>query len=215
MKTNMHDAGIHHRRSIRVKGYDYAQDGAYFVTICAQSKQCLFGDIAKGEMKLNDVGRMVNDHWIGLKNRFSNIEIDEFIVMPNHFHGIIVIFSVGAGLVSALPEHGIFPKSSKGVKQRNGSTEANNTKMRADTRPAPTNTVGDMMCAFKSLVANEYIKSVKSGKFPPFEKSVWQRNYYEHIIRDDNDLDRIREYIINNPLNWEIDELYSRIRRGE
>lgn len=208
----MYDSGIHHRRSIRAKGYDYSQDGAYFVTICAQNKQCLFGNIAKGEMELNESGKMVSDHWVSLKNRFPNIEIDEFVVMPNHFHGIIVICSVGAGLVPALPESGIFPKSQKGTDWQGGNTEADNAKMRAGTRPAPTNnnTVGDIIRVFKSLTMGEYIKNVKAGKFPPFEKMIWQRNYYEHIIRDDDDLDRIREYIINNPINWEIDELFSR-----
>ena len=84
---------------------------------------------------------------------------------------------------------------------------------RADTRPAPTNanarTLGDIICAFKSLTTNEYIQGVKLQKLPSFEKSIWQRNYYEHIIRDDDDLDRIREYILNNPINWETDELYA------
>ena len=189
---------IHHRKSIRFKGYDYSQDGVYFVTVCAQNRQCLFGKITDGEMKLNNVGEMVWNRWIDLKNRFPKIEIDEFIVMPNHFHGIL---SVGAGLVSALPE------LLEGMKLAN-------KRIRADTRPAPTNqnadakTLGDIICGFKSLTANEYIQNVKTGKFPPFEKSLWQRNYWEHIVRDDDDLNRIREYVIDNPINWKIDELF-------
>ena len=86
----MYDSEIHHRRSIRAKGYDYVQDGAYFVTVCAQGKRCLFGEVANKKMELNGAGRMVRDYWINLKNRFPNIEIDEFNVMPNHFHGILI-----------------------------------------------------------------------------------------------------------------------------
>jgi REP element-mobilizing transposase RayT len=210
----MYDAAIHHRRTIRAKGYDYSQDGAYFVTICAQNKQCLFGNIVAGEMELNEAGGMIRDQWVDLKNQFHNIETDEFIVMPNHFHGIIVICTVGAGLVSARPE---FANMVQRVFVNTATCENSimqNTNTRADTRPAPTDanekTLGDIICAFKSLTANEYIRNVKSGKLPPFEKFVWQRNYYEHVIRDDDDLDRIREYIIDNPINWEIDELHDR-----
>jgi putative transposase len=194
---------IHHRRSIRVKGYDYSRDGAYFVTICAQDKKCLFGNIAGGKMELNGAGEMVRDYWIDLNNRFPNIETDLFVVMPNHFHGIL---SVGAGLVSARPEFPIMENKAR------GNTIIRNTNARADMKPAPTNanakTLGDIICAFKSLTTNEYIGNVKSGKFPPFEKSIWQRNYWEYIIRDDDDLDRIRKYIADNPLDWELDELY-------
>lgn len=201
----MFNSEIHHRKSIRAKGYDYAQDGAYFVTVCARNKQCLFGEIVNGKMELNGAGKIVCDCWAGLKNRFSNIENDVFVVMPNHFHGIL---SVGAGLVSARPEFLNLMEFAR------GNAEAYNANARADTRPAPTGAnagLGDIICAFKSLTTNEYIRNVKSGKFPPFEKSMWQRNYWEHIIRNEEDLDRIREYIINNPLNWELDELYSRI----
>lgn len=111
--------------------------------------------------------------------------------MPNHFHGIFwILNSYCRGNPCGCPNEG-----------------------RAGTRPAPTNTktVGNIVGAFKSLTTVEYIRNVKLGKLPPFEKSVWQRNYWEHIIRDDEDLNRIREYIINNQLNWEIDEFYSHL----
>ena len=153
---------------------------------------------------------MVRDCWIDLKNRFSNIEIDEFVVMPKHFHGIIVICTVGAGLVPAR----ICSELSNGDNRLSDGLKTDNKNSgRAGTRPAPTNNnaLCDIIRVFKSLTTSEYIKNVKVGKFPAFKKSVWQRNYWEHIVRDGDDLNRVREYIVNNPINWEIDELYSRI----
>ena len=88
---------IHHRRSIRLKDYDYSQSGAYFITICTQKRECLFGEIVDGEMRLNDAGQMVQTTWDELPKHYTGIEIDEFVVMPNHFHGIILIHDVGAG----------------------------------------------------------------------------------------------------------------------
>lgn len=188
----VYDAKIHHRRSIRYEKYDYSQDGAYFVTICAQDMKCLFGDIKNGKMDLNEAGKMADFWWREIPNKFKNIRLDEFTVMPNHFHGIFwILNSYCRGNPCGCPNEG-----------------------RAGTRSAPTNTktVGNIVGAFKSLTTVEYIRNVKLGKLPPFEKSVWQRNYWEHIIRDDEDLNRIREYIINNQLNWEIDEFCSHLQ---
>jgi len=118
--------------------------------------------------------------------------------MPNHLHGIITI--VGAPLVGAQPlDVGAQPLD-VGAQNRAG------TKSRAPTRGAPT--VGNVVGAFKSLTTNEYIRGVKSGILPPFNKSIWQRNYYEHIVRDEKDLNRIREYIKNNPQNWKDDNYF-------
>ena len=87
----MYDPEIHQRRSIRLKGYDYSQAGAYFVTIVAQGRLCLFGDVVDGEMRANDAGEMVWRVWDGMPGRFPSIEMDEFVVMPNHVHGVIII----------------------------------------------------------------------------------------------------------------------------
>lgn len=191
-----YDPEKHHRRSIRLKGADYSQPGAYFITICAQGRKPLFGEIVDGKMCLNDAGKMVDRLWNELKNKFVNIEIDEYAVMPNHFHGIII---VGASLVGA--PNGTTVSAPNYVGAPNGTRP-----VRAGTRPAPT--IGDIVGAFKSLTTNEYIRNAKSGKFPPFEKSIWQRNYYEHIIRNEDDLNCVREYILNNPLNWKNDDLF-------
>lgn len=180
---------IHHRRSIRLKGYDYSQSGYYFITVCTQGRRRLFGEIENGRMILNDAGKMIGRWWNELKNKYADIEIDEYVIMPNHCHGIIM---VGAGLVPA--QNGI-----------------NNHNVRATTRVAPTMgtaTVGDMVGAFKSITTDEYINGVKNNNWEPFGGKLWQRNYYEHIIRNETSLRNIREYIVNNPCQWQQDDLF-------
>jgi putative transposase len=181
---------IHHRRSIRLKGYDYSQEGFYFVTVCTQSKRCLLGRIEKEQMVLNDAGKMIECQWNELVKRFTQIELDEYVVMPNHFHGIVI---VGAGLVPA----------------RNGA--ANGITDGATTRVAPTTgttTVGDIIGAFKSITTHEYINNVKTNNWPTFDGKLWQRNCFEHIIRNEKSLNQIREYIVKNPVKWQQDDLF-------
>ena len=159
----------HDRRSLRLKGFDYAQARAYFITVCTQNRESAFGCVDDGDMRLNDAGRMVRSVWEGLPDRFPGMELDDFVVMPNHVHGIAVF--VGAGL--ALPEE-------------NGAASS-----------APT--LGDVVRAFKSLSAIHVNRLLRrSGP-------LWQRNYYEHVIRNERELDRIREYIATNPLKWALD----------
>lgn len=159
----------HHRGSIRLKGCDYSQTGAYFITICTYNRECLFGKIINEKTNLSMIGRIVQNEWDEIPNRFPNTRMDAFIVMPNHIHGMII---VGATLV---------------VAQNN----------RAGTRPAPT--LGEIVGSFKSLCVHKCVTNhFNIGK-------LWQRNYYEHIIRNEGELDRVREYIINNPLQWQFD----------
>lgn len=165
------DPDIHHRRSIRLSGYDYSQQGAYFVTVCIQNRECLLGKIVDGKMMLNGAGKIVQSAWDDLPRRFPNVTLDAFTIMPNHVHGIVVIQqNVGAG--QALPL---------------GAASS-----------APT--LGDIVRVFKSIPAIS-INRLLSRTGP-----VWQRNYYEHIIRDENDLFRIRQYIADNPARWDEDE---------
>ncbi len=172
-----------HRRSIRLRGYNYAQAGAYFVTVCTRGRECLFGNVVDGEMRLNDAGQIIAHTWAALPQRFSSITVDESVVMPNHFHGIIVVMGVvGAGL--ALPS---FPPV---------RTKSTHNKGAASSAP----TLGDAIRAFKSIsaiAANRVLG--RTGR------SLWQRNYHEHIIRDDNSLYTIRQYITDNPLRWAFD----------
>ena len=179
----------HHRQSIRLKGYDYSRAGAYFITVCMQNRACLFGNVVDGKMILNNAGRMVQTVWDELPNRFYNIKLDEYVIMPNHIHGIISI--VGAPLVGA--------QTTVGTR-----ITAGDLTERAGTRPAPTG-LGDIVGAFKSITTHEYIRDVKQHGWPPFADKLWQRNYYEHIVRNDDELKRIREYIINNPMQWGFD----------
>jgi putative transposase len=173
-----HDPDRHHRRSIRLKDYNYSQEGAYFVTICTHERECLFGELHEGEMQLNAPGTMVVNALERLNQRFPEVKIDAYTVMPNHIHGIICL--VGAPLVGAL-DHDI------------GST----------TRVAPT--LGDVVGAFKSITADEYIHGVKMPAWVPFPCRPWQRNYYEHEIRNEKALNAIRSYIKANPSQWEND----------
>jgi REP element-mobilizing transposase RayT len=186
---------IHHRRSIRLKNYNYSQAGAYFVTICTHDRECLFGDVVGGEMRVNSAGEMVLKAWNDLPVKYPNVDTDEFILMPNHVHGIIVL-SVGAG-PCACPIY-------NGDIKNNG----NRSKTGQPQGVAPTMSLSDIVHRFKSFTTSQYRINVLNNNWPPFNGKLWQRNYYEHIIRNEAELNKIREYIVNNPLNWESDENY-------
>lgn len=188
-----YDPKMHHRKSIRLKGYDYSQVGLYFITLCCQDRAHLFGHIKNDEMILNDAGKMVEMEWMNLKNRFPHIELNEFVTMPNHFHGILEI--VGATLVVA--QNDIDAQNKNRQPQENGQPQG--------IAPAPK-TVGDMMDAFKSITTVEYIRGVKKLDWQPFDGKIWQRNYWEHIIRNSDEYQRIAEYIITNPQEWKNDK---------
>ncbi len=174
-----YNSKIHHRKSIRLNGYDYSQDGVYFITIITQNKKCIFGDIINNEMRLNDIGQIVKKYWLEISNYFPNITLDEYIIMPNHIHGIIIV-DYCRGDPCGRPGRG------QAVPLQNRSS------------------IGDIIGAYKSLVANACLNIYKS-KNKIMEK-LWQRNYYEHIIRNEKSLNKIRKYIFNNSLKWEFDE---------
>jgi putative transposase len=168
------------RRSLRVPGFDYSGYGPYFVTICTQDRKHLFGHLRGYEISLNAAGKIVLNCWYDLTARFPEVELDSFTVMPNHVHGIIMI--VGAGL--ALPSRGAASS--------------------APTEKPPScikrHSLSDVVRAFKSISAIQVNRQLGRSKKP-----LWQRNYYEHIIRDEESLNRIREYIHYNPLKWSLD----------
>ena len=189
------------RRSIRLRGYDYAQAGAYFVTMVVQGRACLFGDMISEEMQLNDAGEMIQRVWQELPGRFPGIALDTFIVMPNHLHGIISIDQpVGAPLVGAqeaVPHHvatrEINPRAPTRGAPTNGQKPAQpQGDPRATTRVAPTGdrryALGDVVGAFKSLTTVEYVRGVKTLRWPQFHGKLWQRNYFEHVVRNDESL---------------------------
>ena len=172
------------RKPIRLKEYDYSQPAYYFVTICAENRQQLFGTIENNQMILNDVGNMVNSWWIELPAHFSGIELNQYIIMPNHIHAIINIAGIDQ-CVAPIQNYKLL---------NNGRTR----------RSAPT--ISTIIQWFKTMTTNQYINNVKNHNWPPFNKRLWQRNYHDHIIRNDKSLNNIREYIINNPATWEKDE---------
>lgn len=210
---NEYNPQIHHRHSIRLRGYDYSREGLYFITICVQDRACLFGKIENGEMNLNDAGKMVETEWLKLPNRFTNIELHEYMVMPNHFHAILEIVgtTVGATLVVALNNNPVAQNDTCVTDNGRPQTFAidnGRPQGHAPTDTAKNKTVGDMMDAFKSITTVEYIRGVKTFGWQRFSGKIWQRNYYEHIIRDEQSYQRISEYIINNPAKWADDKLY-------
>ncbi len=156
----------HHRRSIRLKGYDYSQEGAYFVTICVQDRNCLFGDIMNDEMKLNNAGYMIRENWEKLPKRFKSIIIDEYIIMPNHLHGIII---VGADLRVCPDNYAI---------NLNNMDNHHNpyAKISGEHVGSPLQipvTLSRMIQWFKTITTNEYIRNIKKFNWPPFNKRLW------------------------------------------
>jgi putative transposase len=183
-----YDRNTHHRRSIRLAGYDYASSGAYFVTICVQGGECLLGKVVDGEMQLNEWGQIAAEAWEWLDEQYSYVSLDVWVIMPNHMHGIIVIRDADA----------------------QGDVGRNNVAGRGGSRTAPTDGVptkrkplGRLVGAFKT-VSTKRINQLRDMPGVPF----WQRNYWEHIIRDEEALNRIREYIQNNPARWAEDQLH-------
>ena len=194
-----YDPKKHHRRSIRLKGYDYTSPGAYFVTICTQEHVCIFGDVVDDEMVLNVAGRMVQAIWESIPKRFPTIQSDVHVIMPNHFHAIIVITDA-----HCRGDPCGRPGARAGTGTRAGTRPAPTVPTGATRRPA----LGDVVGAFKSITTHEYISGVRNKGWPPFDKRLWQRNYWEHIIRNETAYQRIYQYIENNPASWEDDQLH-------
>jgi putative transposase len=240
---------IHHRRSIRLKGYDYSKQGLYFITICCQNRASMFGQIIQSnfdmspvgahpcgrpsadyknldhienkspnesrpsadyqnldlpenscssatqlenhsqEMQLNDAGQMIENEWLKLPDRFENILLHEYVIMPNHFHCILEITNDhihGVGRPQGHAPTGVSTEDSTVISQ--------------------CKTIGDMMDAFKSITTVEYIRGVKTKNWSRFNGKLWQRDYYEHIIRNERSYLTISNYIINNPQKWKADK---------
>lgn len=204
-----YDSDKHHRRSIRLKGYDYNQAGMYFVTVVTQDRMCLFGEIENGAMRLNDAGWIVQAAWDKLPAHYAGVKTDVFVVIPNHIHGIAVL--VGAG-PRACPDAGSRIATGRGARPATGRPQGGAPTKNPPAglgQPqgvAPTLSLSDIVHRFKTLTTERYVDGVKESAWPPFRGRLWQRNYYEHIIRNDESLDRIRQYILDNPARWEIDQ---------
>lgn len=194
MPQSGYDPKKHHRHSIRLPNYDYSQPGAYFVTIVTWHRECLFGEIVAGEMRLNKFGEIVRWKWLELPKRLGFIELGAFIVTPNHFHSILIIHeTVGAthqGLDKARLSN--VSLSDVTIDSIDGSPLPHGPK------PA---SLGAIIAQFKSRVTKRLWK-IPSLKGTP----IWQRNYYEHIIRNERDLQNKATYIEANPMLWDQDD---------
>jgi REP element-mobilizing transposase RayT len=200
---NHYNPQKHRRRSIRLQGYDYSQSGLYFITICCNNRICRFGHIENGEMVLNEFGTIAHDEWITLSDRFDCFELDVFQIMPNHIHAIISLnpfigatLAVAQNIVVGPKDGGILNSDSDKISPCN----------RAEASPAPTTAMYDIVCAYKSLVANGCAKIYNSRN--EIMGKLWQRNYYEHIIKNETSYYQISNYIMNNPAKWAEDRFY-------
>ena len=185
-----------------MKDYDYAQGGVYFVTICTQGRENLFGEIKGGEMRLNGIGEVVKSEWLKAPEMRPNVTLDEWIIMPNHIHGIITIDD-GRGTLSRARVEG---KGNTGMRVIEKGTQVikKGTQQRAPTverfgKPV-SNSIPTIVRMFKSSTTKK-INEMRGLPYSP----VWQRNYYEHIIRNEGTMNKIREYIASNPVRWEFD----------
>jgi REP element-mobilizing transposase RayT len=173
-----------------LQGYDYASPGAYFVTICTHQRQCLFGAVVEGELRLNAFGQMVNACWQRLPFHFPHLNLDAFVTMPNHVHGILILTDSGRGEAFGT--------------ERVGQSE-NHCSNASPLRPRGTTpgSIGAIVQNFKSVSAQRM-----NRRCQPNTIKIWQRNYYEHIVRNEISLQHLRQYIQNNPLSWKEDQLH-------
>ena len=182
------------RKTLRYKSFNYSQSGWYYVTICIHNRKNLLGTMEHPDMILNEQGKMIEKWWINIKVRFTDVSLDEYIIMPNHIHGIIIISN----------SHNV------GDDQRVVPNSKKNIEIVGEHIGSPLRSQQSLFHViqwFKTMTTNEYIKNVKEHNWPRFDKHLWQRSYYDHILRNEQDYNRIAEYIKNNPRNWSEDEL--------
>lgn len=229
-----YDPAKHHRRSIRLKGYDYTAAGAYFITICTHYRECLLGEIVDGAIQLNPLGQLVHAHWQRLPHYFVNLQLDAFVVMPNHIHGILYLNTPRRGAafgnhLSDIDENQIpnatptpnlsessenhIPNAMSNATQafepgvafgRDGKDDrVNHIPNAVPLQRLVGGSVGAIVLNFKSVTTRR-INQIRRSQGTP----IWQRNYYEHVIRNEKSLQFIRQYIDNNPSSWRQDQLH-------
>lgn len=208
-----YDPQKHHRRSIRLKGWDYRRPGWYFVTMVVQNRECLFGHVENKKMVLNDFGKIVDYHWRKLPKHFNHVEMDEYRVMPNHFHGIVHIVrwpDGGDGLVGAMHFPDQSNENQNFFELMDSSENLQDSVENASSLRGPHGTLPGSLSAIIQNFLSVTTRKINRIRRTPGAK-LWQRNYWEHIIRDENELNRIRWYIKNNPLKWNDDNYYENV----
>jgi len=183
------------RSSLRIQGYDYSQPGAYFVTILVNKRRSILGEVEAGYIKLSSIGEIVLSSWLEIPDHFPNVELGAFMIMPNHMHGIILI-NESSDEVRATQS----PSSLWGASPLPGLTNE------SPRGPKP-GSLGAIIGSFKSAVSKRYHLMTNNQNV-----TLWHRNYYEHIIRDEKDLQTITDYILTNPQNWQEDEEFTQAR---
>lgn len=224
-----YDPRIHHRRSIRLHGYDYSRAGLYFVTICCQDKAHLFGHVENGIMKLNDAGRMVEEWYFKMESKYPDKKCHEMVIMPNHMHFILENAPDGgdarvgdahvgdAHVGDAHVGDAHVGDAHAGAPQRGRPADDSDSDSDSDPDSAPgygpenhqfNSPLGQAVGWLKTMTTNAYIRGVKSHGWKPFNRHVWQRNYFERIIWTDKAYQRISQYIIDNPKKWSSDRFH-------
>ncbi len=186
--------GIDHRRNLRIQEYDYSQPGAYFLTLCTWKARPLFGKISNGKLEPSLVGRIVEEEWKRTANVRNNIELGAFVIMPDHLHGIIVIKDIDINVVGATRR--VAPTSEK-VNNENNRVAPTPRKVVYRSNSPQSGSIGAIVGQFKSIVTKR-VKKV----LPDLGTQIWQRNYYEHIILNENEWEKINAYIENNTIRY-------------
>lgn len=186
------------RQSIRLPQYDYSGTGYYFITLCTNERQSLFGEIIDGRMILNSLGKIIRAEWVSVVRYYNGrVLLDIFVIMPNHFHAIVILNPDIKNIV------GVTLAVARDVSNQVDIIQSRAPGYRAGTSPAPT--LGDVVGAFKSRCFHEWYLYVKNNNLCNAPLKIWQRNYYEHIIRDEKDYENIWQYIAYNPAKWDWD----------
>jgi putative transposase len=200
------DPQKHHRRSIRLKGYDYTSEGAYYVTIVVQTRQCLFGEIVDREMNLNEYGRIIQKWWNEIPIHFPNVKVGAFITMPNHVHGILFIINDRRGEVLS-PQN----PPQNDLNQNYNVINPNLTKTQGGETPTQRKpSLGQIIAYFKYQSTKEINAIDRMGVI----SKLWQRNYYEHVIRNERELQQKTDYILDNPSRWDEDQEYPKDKKS-
>jgi REP element-mobilizing transposase RayT len=195
------DPQKHHRRSIRLKGYDYSSEGAYYVTTVTLSRECLFGEIIDKEVYLSNYGKIVQKWWESIPIHFPNVELGAFVIMPNHVHGIIFMSTESRGEVVSPRDNPNRDNQGSIIHEEISRNVDESMKQDGETPPLHKRTLGQILAYFKYQCTKEMNKIEDAQTITRF----WQRNYYEHIIRNEKELKQKTDYILDNPSRWDED----------